>query len=186
MGQIVMLSGGIDSLVCAELAREAGELRGCVFVDYGHPAQQAEGWKAFAYCGEREVPLRAVHVFGLDLGDMGSAQGARVVPGRNAVLLAVGANHAPEMGGTSVVLGATHSDHANYPDCRPGFFDAMTAALGVSVLAPLISMTKSEVVREARRMGLKPSDAWSCYGAGPHPCGTCPSCTEARKAWASL
>lgn len=175
---VVLLSGGLDSMVVAERARVAGALVGCVFVDYGHPAQQQEGWRAFAYCGERGVPLRVVHAFGLDLGDMGAAVGARVVPCRNAVLLSVAANAARLLGGTELAIGAIANDQRDYSDCRPEFFAAMSIALGVSVTAPLVAWTKREVVVEAVRLGLRPSDAWSCYGPGPIACGACPSCLE--------
>ena len=163
-------------MVVAELARERGILTGCVFVDYGHPAQQQEGWRAFAYCGERRLRLRVVHVFGLALGDMEAAVGARVVPCRNAVLLAAAANAAHAMGGIALAIGAIADDQREYADCRPEFFDAMSAAVGLQINAPLLGLSKREVVAEARRLGLDPGASWSCYGPGPEPCGTCPSC----------
>lgn len=183
MKRIVLLSGGIDSLVCAEWSRQAGQLAGCVFVDYGHPAQVAEGWKAFAYCGAREVPLKAVHAFGLDLGDMTAQHAARVVPSRNAALLSLAANVAPGMGGNALVIGCNQADDRDYPDCRRGFLDAMEAALGLPVLSPLIGMSKAEIIAKAKQLGLTQADAWSCYTAGPRACGVCPSCLEADSAW---
>lgn len=185
MGSVVLLSGGIDSLVCVELARESGMLAGCVFVDYGHPAQQAEGWKAFEYTGTRGVPLRVVHCFGMDLGDMGAEVGARVVPSRNAVLLSLAANAARAMGGSRLVLGCNAADQRDYPDCRAPFLDSMASALGLPVVAPLLRLSKREIIQEARRLGLSPEDAWSCYLGGQHPCGTCPSCVEAARGWAA-
>ncbi len=182
MQTIVLLSGGIDSLVCAELAREKGLLAGCVFVDYGHPAQIMEGWKAFAYCGSRGIPLKALHAFGLDLGDMRAGQGARVVPNRNAILIGLAANAAPSMGAGAVTVGVTAEDQEEYADCRRSFLDHMSAALGVAVFSPLIGASKPEIIAEARRLGLSPSDAWSCYGPGPIPCEACPCC-ERAKAW---
>lgn len=180
---IVLLSGGIDSLVCAERERAAGTLRGCVFVDYGHPAQVPEGWKAFSYCGERGVDLRVVHAFGLALGDMQAQAGARIVPGRNAVLIALAANQAHAMGGTHLVVGAIADDQQDYEDCRPAFFAGVAGAVGMPVDHPLIGMAKFDVVRMAATLGLRQSDAWSCYGAGPSPCGVCPSCELAGRAW---
>lgn len=181
---VVLLSGGLDSMVVAERSRVAGTLRGCVFVDYGHPAQQAEGWRAFAYCGSRRVPLRVVHVFGLALGDMGAEVGARVVPSRNAMLLSAAANAAVAMGGSELAIGAIHNDQRDYADCRPEFFEAMSTALGLRVVAPLVTWNKTGVVTEARRLGLALEASWSCYGPGPEPCGTCPSCRERAAAGA--
>lgn len=180
---VVLLSGGIDSLVCAEMARRSGDLAGCVFVDYGHPAQIPEGWKAFAYCGSRGVNLKVVHVFGLDLGDMATAAGSRVVPGRNAVLLSAAANVARGMGGTRLLIGCNAADQADYEDCRPHFLHTMGRALGIEVAGPLVTMHKAGIVEQARAWGLRKEDAWSCYTAGPTPCGSCPSCLEAERAW---
>ena len=181
--KVVLLSGGIDSIVCAELARRGGELAGCVFVDYGHPAQQQEGWKAFAYCGARGIPLKVVHAFGIDLGDMGSALGARVVPNRNAILLALAANAARALGGDSVCIGANDADQHFYRDCRPVFFRSMSLAIAMRIDTPLVKMSKREIIDMAREFGLTEADTWSCYGAGPKPCGACPSCLESTKAW---
>lgn len=180
---LVLLSGGIDSLVCAEELRQAGQLAGCVFVDYAHPAQVAEGWKAFAYCGTREVPLKTVHAFGLDLGDMTAQHAARVVPSRNALLLSLAANVAPSMGADALVIGCNQADDRDYADCRRGFLDAVQLALGMPVLSPLIGLDKAQIIAKARALGLTQGDAWSCYTGGPKACGECPSCLEADQAW---
>ena len=172
----VLLSGGIDSLVVAELVKP--DL--CIFVDYGHPAQVQEGWKAFAYCGERGVPLQVVHAFGLNLGDMGTESGARVVPHRNAILLTLAAN---AIGDGTVYIGCSGADAEDYADCRHGFLHGMSLTLGVEVAFPLIAKGKREVVEMARAMGLARRNAWSCYGGGPEECGECPSCIEAGQAW---
>lgn len=181
--KVVLLSGGIDSLVCAELARQAGELAGCVFVDYGQPNQQFEAWKAFRYCLSRGVELRVLHAIGLGLGDMADGTAARVVPHRNAVLIAMACNHAASLGASEVQIGANAADQADYEDCRRDFFIAMHKATGLSIHAPLITKTKAEIVTMARNLGLSREDAWSCYEAGPKPCGECPSCVEAESAW---
>jgi 7-cyano-7-deazaguanine synthase len=177
---VVLLSGGLDSMVVAAAARQAGTLTGCVFVDYGHPAQVQEGWRAFAFCGARRIPLRVVHVFGLQLGDMVQGVGARVVPARNAILISAAANAAIAMGAAALAVGAIADDQADYVDCRPQFFAAMAAALGIPVVAPLIDRSKSWVAAEAVRLGLDAADSWSCYGAGPDPCNECPSCVARR------
>jgi 7-cyano-7-deazaguanine synthase len=182
----VLLSGGIDSLVCAELARQAGELTACVFVDYGHPAQIAEGWRAFAYAGSRGVPLLAPHVRDLQLGAMSTADGPAIVPHRNAILLAVAANAATAHGATSLTIGVSGADQAAYQDCRPAFIDAMASALGMPIFTPLVDMQKTAVVRRAAQLGLTRDDAWPCYRGGPSPCGQCASCQESARAWRVL
>ena len=132
----------------------------------------------------REVPLKAVHAFGLDLGDMTAQHAARVVPSRNAALLSLAANVAPGMGGDALVIGCNQADDRDYPDCRRGFLDSMEAALGLPVLSPLIGMSKAQIIAKAKELGLTQADAWSCYTAGPRACGACPSCLEADSAWA--
>lgn len=187
---VVLLSGGIDSLVLAELARRDGRLVGVVFVDYGHPALIAETWRAFQWAAQAGVPLRAPHVRDLNLGEMGTEQGARVVPARNLLLLSLAANVAAEWGAAEVWLGATLTDAEAYPDCRAAFFDALNvdalqAATGVRFVAPLVNATKQQVVTLARHFELDDDASWSCYGPGPEPCGVCPSCVELDAARAS-
>lgn len=179
---VVLLSGGVDSLVCAERMLAAGRLAGCVFVDYGHPARQREAWRAFAWAERREVRLHVLHAMGLHLGEMTGERGAspQVVPARNAVLLAMAANVAASWGAGYVAIGANESDLADYPDCRPRFLDRMSKALheacGVRVVAPLSFSTKPDIMQEAERHGIREGDAWACYGGGPKPCGACASC----------
>jgi 7-cyano-7-deazaguanine synthase len=193
MSVIVLMSGGVDSLVCAELARERGILAGLVFVDYGHPAQAAEAWRAFAYHGRSRIPLWVVHAFGLGLADMDAAAQAtsdspRVVPARNALLIAAAANRAAVVGASEVWIGAQGGDDASYPDCRAGWIDAiseaMHAACGVRVAAPLVAMSKPQVIAEARRLGIAREETWACYRpSGTDPCRACASCLAAADAW---
>jgi len=178
-------------MVCAELARRDGRLAGLVFVDYGHPAQTAEAWKTFAYHGRTGVPLHTVHAFGLRLGAMagGTGDDARIVPARNAMLLAAAVNHAAGIA-DEVWFGAHAGDDAAYPDCRQSWVaamsDAMRSAYGVGVAAPLSGMTKAEVVTLARELGIAREDTWSCYEPdGTTPCGACACCIAANKVWAT-
>lgn len=173
---IVLMSGGLDSMVLAERARRAGVLGGCVFVDYGHPAAQQEAWHAFAWCRAHDVRLHVVHVHGLMLGDMADidAPGLRVVPNRNAVLLGIAANFAASVVGCVEVHIGAIADDAAYPDCSAEWIERLGAAFPMRLSAPLVQWRKAEVVQEARRLGL--DSWWSCYGPGPLPCGTCSSC----------
>jgi len=184
---VVLLSGGIDSLVLAETERNAGRLVGVVFVDYGHPAQVAEGWKAFEYHGHTKTPLKVVHVFGLDLGAMQKATGASVVPSRNLMLLAAASNAGVALGADKILIGATSDDAVDYPDCRLESLEATSEAFqlmgGLKVEAPLGHLSKREIVEMAKALGLKASDAYSCYRPGPIPCGECFSCKQAAEAW---
>lgn len=187
---VVLLSGGVDSLVCAERARRSGRLLGLVFVDYGHPAQALEGWRAFAYHGATGVPLRTIHAFGLQLGEMigGDEASARVVPGRNLILIALAVNAAAAMGGREVWIGSNGDDCRDYPDCRPAFTASASAAAksscGVRVVAPLASASKMEIVCEAQEYGLSQRSVVDCYAPvlGAR-CGACACCIRSDEAW---
>lgn len=186
---VVLLSGGVDSIVCATREHRAGRLAACLFVHYGQPAGECEWVAARQWCRTWGVPLSR-----LDMGLRGLAEmtapageaGARVVPGRNAVLIAHAVNLAASIGAGRVVYGATAADHGGYPDCRPEFVAAASAAArasGVAVEAPLINLDKSAVMAEARRLGVNINAAWSCYTPVGEPgdyraCGTCDSCVS--------
>jgi 7-cyano-7-deazaguanine synthase len=193
MSVVVLLSGGVDSLVCAELAKERNILSGVVFVNYNHPAQTAEAERVLAYQKRSDVPLWVVHTTGLGLADMeASAQSAsaspRVVPARNGVLITLAANRAAIYGASQVWIGAQGGDHTAYADCRCEWIEAMSQAMhsacGVRVVAPLINMHKREVIAEARRLGIMRHQTWACYSpVGSKPCMICASCLAADCAW---
>lgn len=109
------------------------------------------------------------------------------VPGRNLIMLAVAASHAEGAGCSAIFAGMSNSDHEGYPDCRPGFIAAVNLALlvgtsagvhgpGLRIEAPLLAMTKTEVVREGLRLDAPISLTRSCYEDGERPCGVCDAC----------
>jgi 7-cyano-7-deazaguanine synthase len=180
----VLLSGGIDSLLMAEIERNAGTLAGCIFVDYGHPAQQAEAWKVFAYCGRHQLRLKVLHAFGLHLGDLDSCDGASVMPHRNAILITMAANVAAEWGVKRIGVGCNQNDLADYADCSPDYLSKLGEVLGVAV--QWWPNPKDHIVEHAKSLGLERDDVWSCYQSGFRPCMTCNSCVEFAKAWGEL
>ncbi len=133
------------------------------------------------------MPLKVVHAFGLDLGDMAGAVGASVMPSRNLVLLAAASNVGASMGGSVLMIGATLDDAADYVDCRRSSIEALSKAFelmgGLPIEAPFVDMTKSQVVGLAQGLGIKREDVWSCYTGQRDPCGVCASCIEAARAW---
>ena len=201
MGSVVLLSGGMDSAVCAAIEADRGRLVGCLFIGYSQPAVDAEGAAARAVARRLGVPLHHMAV-PLPLGPMSAAtgeEGPRVVPGRNLALLSLAVCHALSLGANTVVIGATAGDRDSYPDCRGPFLrdvaEVARVTYGVHVEAPLIGLGKPAIVGIARRLGLDLSDTWSCYtprpAGGPidryelpavEPCGTCNACTERRRA----
>jgi 7-cyano-7-deazaguanine synthase len=112
-----------------------------------------------------------------------------VVPFRNGIMLSIAAGIA-ESHGLSYVMLANHAgDHTIYPDCRPQFVDAMSAAIeagtyvGVKVLAPYTQITKTDIVRRGAALGIDYSQTWSCYKGGEKHCGKCGTCRERIEAF---
>lgn len=182
---VVLCSGGVDSIVCAEIARERGKLAGLVFCDYGHPARQAEAWRAFRWAEQKGERLHVVHAMGLHLAEMDGLPGAspQIVPARNAILISLAANVAAMWGAKEVWIGANQADRPAYPDCGYRFMEhmsrAMLEAIGISVFAPLATWDKPKILAKARALGIDAESVWACYGGGPRQCGECSSCVHA-------
>ncbi len=111
-----------------------------------------------------------------------------VVPFRNGIMLSVACGLA-ESNGLKHVMIANHSgDHAIYPDCRPGFIDAMSSAMSegtyehVGVFAPYTGISKTDIARRGKEIGVDYSLTYSCYKGGEKHCGRCGTCTERREA----
>ena len=113
-----------------------------------------------------------------------------VVPFRNGIMLSIAAGVA-ESNGLKYVMMANHGgDHTIYPDCRPEFVSAMSEATrlgtypGIEVLAPYPGITKSDIARHGKALGIDYAETWSCYKGGEHHCGKCGTCRERIEALA--
>lgn len=113
-----------------------------------------------------------------------------VVPFRNGIMLSVAAGVA-ESNGLKYLMIANHGgDHAIYPDCRPEFISAMSAATkagtypGIEVIAPYTNMTKGDIALKGKSLGIDYAETWSCYKGGERHCGKCGTCVERREALA--
>jgi 7-cyano-7-deazaguanine synthase len=111
------------------------------------------------------------------------------VPARNTIFLSLALGWAEAVGASDIFLGINALDYSGYPDCRPEFLDAFAAMAGLATKAgvegsafqfraPLLHMTKADIVREAARLGLDAGLSWSCYDPAPGGlhCGLCDSC----------
>ena len=113
-----------------------------------------------------------------------------VVPFRNGIMLAIATGLAESNGLKNVMLANHAGDHAIYPDCRPEFVEAMGRATeagtydGIRVLAPYTNITKTDIARRGRELGIDYTETWSCYKGGQKHCGKCGTCTERREALA--
>ena len=208
---VVLLSGGLDSMVAAALMREAGYRLFALTIDYNqrHRIELTAAARVAAMLGiERHVilPLNLAQFGGSALTDPsiavpkeGPMPGIPVtyVPARNSIFLSVALGWAETIGAHDLAIGINALDFSGYPDCRPTFvaaFEEMARQAtkagsegGVfKVHAPLLAMTKADIVREAARLNLDTGESWSCYdpSADNRPCGGCESCLLRAKGFA--
>lgn len=113
-----------------------------------------------------------------------------VVPFRNGIMLSIAIGIAESNGLTNVLIANHGGDHTIYPDCRPEFIEAIDHAaeagtyVKAHVVAPYTNITKSDIARIGKRLGLDYSETWSCYKGGDVHCGKCGTCVERKEALA--
>ena len=199
---VVLLSGGLDSMVAGGLAREAGFRLLALTVDYSQRHRielQAAAHIARTLGAERHVilPLDLSRFGGSALTDdiavpksgLGNEIPVTYVPARNTIFLSLCLGWAEAAGARDLYIGVNALDYSGYPDCRPEFIAAFErmANLGTkagvegerfTVHTPLIDLSKAGIVREAARLGLDLGMSWSCYDPTPdlRHCGLCDSC----------
>lgn len=107
-----------------------------------------------------------------------------VVPFRNGIMLSVAAGLAEDRGLKRILMANHSGDHAIYPDCRPAFVDAMSGAVregtynGAELFTPYTNLTKADIARRGKQLGIDYSKTWSCYKGGDKHCGKCGTCQE--------
>lgn len=113
-----------------------------------------------------------------------------VVPFRNGIMLAIVAGLAETYGLKHVMMANHGGDHTIYPDCRPAFVEAMSAAIaagtyeGITLKTPYTNITKGEIARKGKALGIDYTQTWSCYKGGEVHCGKCGTCRERKEALA--
>ena len=206
---VVLLSGGMDSCVCAALAvRDFGAASiAALHVSYGQRTEARER-KAFeAVCRrlniERRLLLenRALNLIGgsaltdkkiavPESRPLGEEIPATYVPFRNAHLLAAAVSWAEALGAARVYIGAVEQDSSGYPDCRPEYYRAFNEVIRagtregtIQILTPLIALRKAEIVRLGLEVGAPFDLTWSCYSQQDRACGVCDSCVLRLRAF---
>lgn len=195
---IIVLSGGMDSTTL--LYEYQSRIALAVSFDYGSNHNQRELAFAALHCERLGIkhliiPLDFIHRYfhsSLLSGAEAVPEGnyddenmrSTVVPFRNGIMLAVAAGLAEDNGLLQIMMANHAGDHAIYPDCRPAFVQAMDEAVhagtynGVRLFTPYTSLTKSDIARRGKALGIDYSETWSCYKGGEHHCGKCGTCTE--------
>jgi 7-cyano-7-deazaguanine synthase len=207
---VAVVSGGLDSTTMAYRLRADGDELLAISFDYGQ-RHRKELTFAERVATDLNAPwtLIDLHAAGVTSFLTGSAltdssvavpdghyadesMQATVVPNRNAIMLSIACALAITENASAVAFGAHAGDHFIYPDCRPGFVSAFEAMVNLAVeglgelqiLAPLLSMTKTGIVRLGDELGVPFERTWSCYKGGELHCGTCGTCHERREAFA--
>jgi 7-cyano-7-deazaguanine synthase len=205
---VVLLSGGMDSCVCAALAARDHNAA-AVHVSYGQRTEARERQSFLSICERlgiqdklvvRNEALRAIGGSALtDNGipvpsaeSLGHGVPVTYVPFRNAHFLAVAVSWAEVLGAEKVYIGAVEPDSSGYPDCRPAYYEAFNAVVrtgtkdgSIEIVTPLIVMRKAEIVRLGLELGAPFDLTWSCYSREDQACGTCDSCALRLRAFAA-
>ncbi|MEI6915628.1 MAG: 7-cyano-7-deazaguanine synthase QueC [Armatimonadota bacterium] len=201
---ICLLSGGLDSATSAAIARERGFDVYALSFDYGQRHRkelesaervaQAIGaakhivvrfslreWGGSALTDDIAVPENR------DEQEMSAAIPVTYVPARNTIFLSFALGWAETIGATHIFIGVNQLDYSGYPDCRQEFLDAFTATANLAtkagvegqrfeIEAPLVQMSKADIIKEGVRLGVDYGLTWSCYSGSERPCGVCDSC----------
>lgn len=206
---VVLLSGGLDSMVCAGLAREAGFSVTALTIDYGqrHRVELDAARTIAARLADRHIVLPMdLRAFGgsaltsdIDVPKEGVGEGIPVtyVPARNTIFLSLALGLAEAGGARDIYIGVNALDYSGYPDCRPEFVAEFERLANVAtkagveggrftIHAPLQEMTKADIAREAERLGLDAALSHSCYDPLPdgRACGRCDACRLRAKGFA--
>jgi len=205
---VVLLSGGMDSCVCAALAAR-DYTAAALHISYGQRTEHRERQSFLAICERlniqnklivRNQALRAIG--GSALTDatiavpvsqpIGHDIPVTYVPFRNAHFLAVAVSWAEVLGAEKIFIGAVEQDSSGYPDCRPEYYEAFNRVIKtgtkegtIEIATPLIHLRKSQIVRLGLELGAPFDLTWSCYSRQDRACGLCDSCVLRLRAFAA-
>jgi len=204
---VVLLSGGMDSCVCAALAAR-DHRAAAVHVSYGQRTEERERRSFESICDRLEIrdrllvhneALRAIGGSALTDSSIAVPEGHTIgavgvpvtyVPFRNAHFLAVAVSWAEVLGAEKVYIGAVEPDSSGYPDCRPDYYRAFNEVVKagtkegtIRVVTPLIAMHKAEIVRLGLELNAPFDLTWSCYQREDRACGVCDSCALRLRAF---
>ena len=198
---IVLMSGGMDSTVCASWAIAQGFEVCALHVHYGQKTQEREGIAFQDICSKLQIQ----HILDIDISHLAAIGGSSLtdasiaiskadlmnteipssyVPFRNANLLSIAVSWAEVIGAHTIIIGAVEEDGSGYPDCRKVFFEAFETMIQlgtkpgshITIQTPLIAMDKAEIVKQGMALDAPLELTWSCYSGNDKACGVCDSC----------
>ncbi|OUR96560.1 7-cyano-7-deazaguanine synthase QueC [Halobacteriovorax marinus] len=199
---VVLVSGGMDSLVTAAIAHEKHEHMAFLHLNYGQKTQARE-LKCFNEIADfYNVPADKRKI--IDISFLTQIGGSSLtdasikvkdyegdteeipdsyVPFRNTHIVAMAVSWSEVIGAKKIYIGAVFEDSSGYPDCRPSYYEALNALIkegtkdgDISVVTPVIYMKKEEIVKKAVELKAPLASSFSCYARGDKACGVCDSC----------
>lgn len=199
---IVLLSGGMDSLVCAGEALAHKQDVSFLHMNYGQKTSVRERKSFDDIADFYKVPEKDRKIIDMtflkQIGgssltdesiDVKTYQGDSnvipdsYVPFRNSIILSLAVSWAEVVGATKLYIGANYEDSPGYPDCRPSYYDAFnkvikegTKAGNIEILTPVLMMKKRDIVLKGQELKVPFNLSWSCYKSSDKACGTCDSC----------
>jgi 7-cyano-7-deazaguanine synthase len=203
---VVLLSGGMDSCVCAALAARDFDVA-ALHISYGQRTEERERRAFLEICNRlgiherlvvRNEALRAIGGSALTDPNIAVPETATIgheipvtyVPFRNAHFLAVAVSWAEVLGAEKIFIGAVEQDSSGYPDCRPAYYRAFNEVVKtgtkdgrIEIVTPLIARRKSEIIALGLELGAPLDLTWSCYSREDRACGVCDSCVLRLRAF---
>jgi 7-cyano-7-deazaguanine synthase len=203
---VVLLSGGMDSCVCAAMAAQECQVA-ALHIIYGQRTEDRERESFAGICDRlgirdrlivRNDALRAIGGSALTDRSIDVPESLAIghnipvtyVPFRNAHFLAVAVSWAEVLGASRVYIGAVEPDSSGYPDCRPAYYEAFNEVVkagtregSIQIVTPLIRMKKSQIVMRGLELGAPFDLTWSCYSREDRACGVCDSCVLRLRAF---
>lgn len=199
---LIVLSGGMDSITM--LYDFQDKIKMAISFDYGSNHNMREIPFAKLHCRRLKIKHYTIHLGfmhkhfksslleGADAVPNGKYNEenmkSTVVPFRNGIMLSIAAGIAESHGLNAVYIANHAGDHAIYPDCTPAFVDAISKATeagtynNLKIIAPYTNITKTDIAKKGKALGIDYNETWSCYKGGNAHCGTCATCNERKMA----
>ncbi len=208
---ILLLSGGMDSLLITALAHQRGDDLYALFYDYGQKTNKKEKDCFDKICDHYKIDNNSRKVLNLDaLKSIGGSSLTdsnidveveldkksipnSYVPFRNTIFLSLATSYAETINANSIMIGAVLEDSLGYPDCRPEYYATYNNLIRVAstcdalkVETPIIRMTKSQILFKCVELKAPLELSWSCYQSETKPCNECDSCLLRAKAFSEI
>ena len=204
---VVLLSGGVDSVCALYHSKEQYDVISALSFNYGRKHNHKELPHASYHCEKLNIPHVVVNIdfinkyFGNGLAENNinipdssfnkEDIKKHFVPFRNGIMLSIAAGFAESNGVLGVVIAAHSGDYSIYPDCREKFLKSMLHSIetgtynGVKIIRPFVFMTKDQVTKIGRELGVDFARTWSCYKGNEKHCGECDTCIDRKNAFSS-